>query len=337
MHSTFTNILHGLKRLVVILAVVLLCSSCRDLLPPVSSNPWQPIALPTTANLLDIGFNTPEHGWIVGNRATVFETTNGGKTWQQRNFELEDDVNYRFSSVSFSGEEGWIVGQPSILLHTTDGGKLWEKVPLSSKLPGSPDKILALGSNQAEMVTDVGAIYRTTDAGRNWKALVQDAVGVMRNIDRSPDGKYVAVSAKGNFYSTWEPGQDVWSGHNRNSSRRVQNMGFTEDGRLWMLARGGRVQFTTAANDMEAWGDVISPESVNSWGLLDMAYRTSTEIWASGGSGTLLVSTDGGQTWQRDREVENVPSNLDRIVFFSPDQGFVLGQRGALLRYVNPA
>ncbi len=337
MHSTFTTILNGLKRLVVILAIVLLCSSCRDLLPPVSSNPWQQIALPTTANLLDISFNTPEHGWIVGNRATVFETTNGGKTWQQRNFELEDDVNYRFSSVSFAGDEGWIVGQPSIMLHTNDGGKVWERVPLSSKLPGSPDKILALGSNQAEMVTDVGAIYRTADAGRNWKALVQDAVGVMRNIERSSDGKYVAVSAKGNFYSTWEPGQAVWSGHNRNSSRRVQNMGFSEDGRLWMLARGGRVQFTTAPDDFESWGEVITPESVNSWGLLDMAYRTPTELWASGGSGTLLVSTDGGQTWQRDRQVEDVPSNLDRIVFFSPEQGFVLGQRGTLLRYVNPA
>ncbi|MCS6815694.1 MAG: photosynthesis system II assembly factor Ycf48, partial [Cyanobacteria bacterium] len=241
MRSTLTNILTSLQRFVVILLVVLLCSSCRDLLPPVSNNPWQVISLPTTANLLDIAFSTPEHGWIVGNRATVFETTNGGKTWQLRSFELDDDVNYRFSSVSFSGDEGWIVGQPSILLHTTDAGKSWEKVALSSKLPGAPDRILALGNNQAEMVTDVGAIYRTVDAGRNWKALVQDAVGVVRNISRSPDGKYVAVSAKGNFYSTWEPGQSVWVGHNRTSSRRVQNMGFTTDGKLWMLARGGRV------------------------------------------------------------------------------------------------
>jgi photosystem II stability/assembly factor-like uncharacterized protein len=337
MHSTVKTILHGLKRLVVVLAIALLCSSCRDLLPPVSNNPWQLIALPTTANLLDIAFSTPEHGWIVGNRATVFESTNGGKTWQQRNFDLEDDVNYRLSSVSFSGSEGWIVGQPSILLHTMDDGKSWEKVALSSKLPGSPDKIVALGAQQAEMVTDVGAIYRTVDAGRNWKALVQDAVGVMRNISRSPDGRYVAVSAKGNFYSTWEPGQQVWVGHNRNSSRRVQNMGFAEDGRLWMLARGGRIQFTSDPKEMESWTETIAPESVNSWGLLDLAYRTPNEIWASGGSGTLLVSNDGGQTWQRDREVENVPSNLDRIVFFSPERGFVLGQRGTLLRYVKPA
>ncbi len=44
--------------------------------------------------------------------------------------------NYRFNSISFSGEEGWIVGKPAILLHTTDGGKNWERIPLSAKLPG---------------------------------------------------------------------------------------------------------------------------------------------------------------------------------------------------------
>ena len=38
---------------------------------------------------------------------------------------LQDDagINYRFTSISFSGDEGWIVGKPAILLHTTDGGE----------------------------------------------------------------------------------------------------------------------------------------------------------------------------------------------------------------------
>ena len=262
---------------------------------------------------------------------TLLETTDGGKTWQPKNLNLGDQ-NYLFSAVSFSGKEGWIIGEPSILLHTNDSGNSWSRILLSEKLPGNPNTIVALGPHSAEMTTDVGAIYRTTDGGKNWKAMVQEAVGVLRNIARSPDGKYIAVSARGNFYSTWEPGQSAWQGHNRISSRRVQNMGFGKDGRIWMLARGGQVQFTKADNP-EEWDEGEYPEFSTSWGLLDLAYRTPNEIWIGGGSGNLLCSLDGGKTWQKDRGIENTPSNFYKIVFLSPEQGFIIGQGGTLLRY----
>ena len=320
-----------LQRFVVLLTVILLCIGCSSV-PSISYNPWQITSVPTKANLQDISFtDNPQHGWLVGSASTILETTDAGQNWHPISLEL-DEQKYLFSSVSFAGKEGWIAGEPSILLHTNDGGSSWSRILLSDKLPGNPNTVVALGPHSVEMTTDVGAIYQTKDGGKNWKAMVQEAVGVVRNIARSADGKYVAVSAKGNFYSTWEPGQNTWQSHNRNSSRRVQNMGFGKDGRLWMLARGGQVQFSKPQN-LEEWDDAQHPEISTSWGLLDLAYRTPDEIWVSGGSGNLLCSFDGGKTLEKDRDVEDVPSNLYKIIFLTPDQGFIIGQGGVLLKY----
>lgn len=327
MHS----IVRSWQRIVALLVVVVMCIGCSKV-PSTSYNPWEIISVPTQAKLLDIAFtDNPQHGYLVGSSATLLETKDGGQTWKPLTLQL-DDPKYRFNSVSFSGKEGWIVGEPGLVLHTTDEGASWSRIPVSEKLPGGPISILALGKNSAEMATNVGAIYKTTDGGKNWKAQVEQAVGVLRNIKRSPDGKYVGVSAKGNFYSTWEPGQTAWMPHNRNSSRRVENMGFTENGQLWMLARGGQVLFNDPEKP-EEWLEAQYPEVSTSWGLLDMAYRTPEEIWLGGGSGNLLRSNDGGKTWEKDRDVEGVPANLYKIVFFSPEQGFIIGDRGILLKY----
>ena len=320
-----------LKQFVILIAISLFCISCSKV-PSTLNNPWKTLSLETDVTFADIAFtDDPDHGWLVGTKAALFETSDGGDSWQERKLELGDE-KASFTGVSFNGEEGWITGKPAILLHTEDGGENWSRIPLSEKLPGAPDGIVALAPETAEMVTDLGAIYQTDNGGKTWSALVEGAVGVARNIERSLDGRYVAVSARGNFYSTWEPGQSEWTPHNRNSSRRLQTMGYSKEGGLWLLARGGQLQFTSP-QDLEDWQEVVYPEPSTSWGLLDLAYRTPEELWVAGGSGNLLVSSDNGETWKKDRAIENVPSNLYKIVFVNPEKGFVLGQDGILLKY----
>lgn len=329
-----TILMRKLKQFVILLAIAIICVSCKSL-PSISYNPWQAINLPTEATFADLDFtDDPHHGWLVGTQASLFETTDGGNTWKAQNLDFGEE-KVSFTDISFYGQEGWVTGKPAVLLHTNDGGKNWSRIPLSPKLPGAPYGIVALGPDSAEMVTDLGAIYVTKDQGRNWKALVEGAVGVARTINRGPDGKYIAVSARGNFYSTWEPGQSEWTPHNRNSSRRLQNMGFSPNGQGWLIARGGQIQFQ--GEDWDHWQEVTYPEPSTSWGFLDVNYRTPEEIWVAGGSGNLLCSLDGGKTWQKDREVENVASNFYKIVFINSKQGFVLGQRGVLLKYQAPA
>jgi photosystem II stability/assembly factor-like uncharacterized protein len=303
-------------------------------LPAASASPWQPVPLATTANPLDVAFRDDRHGFLVGSNRLILETEDGGASWQERALDLPVEENFRLISIDFRGDEGWIVGQPGLLLHSSDGGRQWTRLFLDTKLPGEPYLISALGPKQAELATNVGAIYRTEDAGASWQALVGDAAGSVRDLRRGDDGRYVSVSSLGNFFATWDPGQPSWQVHQRVSSQRLQSMGFQPDGELWMVARGAQIRLNSEPGDVEAWGRAIIPIT-NGYGYLDLAWDPRGTLWTGGGSGTLLSSADGGQSWNKDPVGAAQPTNFTRFVFTADGKGFVLGERGVLLRWVG--
>ncbi len=93
--------------------------------------------------------------------------------------------------------------------------------------------------------------------------------GSFSNLARSASGDYVAVSSRGNFYMTWTPGQTFWMPHNRPAARRLQNMGFTPSGQVWVTTRGGDVLI----NQVEGLGEEkFENVAINSrgFGILDV-------------------------------------------------------------------
>ena len=328
-----------------------------------NSNFWEKVDLPLEPGviLLDIAFTdeNAQHGFLLGTRQTILETFDGGKTWDAKDLGqdvIDDEVNYRFNSVSFNGDEGWIVGKPAILLHTVDAGKTWERVGLSPRLPGIPVLITATGDNGvAEMVTDQGAIYLTTDAARNWKAAVEETVdatlnrtvssgvqgasyytGSFSTVSRNPEtGEYIGLSSRGNFYMSWAPGQAYWQPHNRSSARRIQSMGWRKDGGVWQLTRGGGI-YLSDTKALPEEDDEFTEGKIGSrgYGLLDLGSNASgTKYFTVGGSGSVFSSEDKGKTWKRDRGTDEVAGNLYKVAFAKDDVGFILGNDGILLRY----
>lgn len=155
---------------------------------------------------LDLAFTDSSHGFLVGSNRLILETNDAGASWTEMALDLPEEENFRLISVDFSGDEGWIVGQPGLLLHSEDAGQNWSRLFLDTKLPGEPYMVTALGKRSAELATNVGAVYRTNDAGGSWQAQVEDAVGAVRDLRRSPEGNYISVSSLGNFFATWSPG-----------------------------------------------------------------------------------------------------------------------------------
>jgi photosystem II stability/assembly factor-like uncharacterized protein len=330
-----------------------------------ATNMWKPIDLPLAGNTLyDIDFDSPEHGYLVGSSGAFAETNDGGETWQARafsNLDAEEEVQYRFQVASFDKGEGWVLGKPTLMLHTSDGGKSWERIPLSPKLPGEPTSILSLGPGKAEMTTSSGAIYVTDNAGRNWKAQVKETIdatlnrvsssgvsgasyftGSIINQIRDASGSYLAVSSRGNFFLTWEPGEDFWIPHNRGTPRRIQNMGFVEDSikkGLWMTLNGGKLLISSGEPDLTNEELKFNEANIKTagYGITDVAWKDANEVWAVGGSNTMYVSKDGGKNFVFDKSADNIPGNLYRIKFFKEfgNKGFALGSNGLLLKYVG--
>jgi photosystem II stability/assembly factor-like uncharacterized protein len=326
---------------------------------------WKQVKLPVDTVLFDLDFvkNSPNHGWLVGSKGTFLETLDGGENWVPRTFanlDPDEELTYRFENVSFFGDDGWVIGKPAIMLHTKDGGKSWLRVPVSPKLPGEPISVTALGPDLAEMTTSSGAVYVTDNGGRNWKAQVKETIdstlnrtissgvsgasyftGSVIGVIRDINGKYLAISSRGNFFLTWQPGQEFWIPRARDTSKRIQSMGFiqndSENG-IWMSTRGGGLSFTSSKPDFGAVNSLDFNQSnikTGGYGILDVSYRGKEEIWAACGGGTLYKSIDNGKSWIKELGTENIAANFYKIKFFSSSSGFVLGSNGVLLKYVE--
>ena len=331
-----TRLFSSALNLVLVLVLGVSLSGCVTThLPTAATSPWLALDLDTQANPLDVAFTDDRHGYLVGSNRMIQETNDGGAHWNERSLDLPEEENFRLISIDFNGDEGWIAGQPGLLMHSNDGGQNWTRLFLDTKLPGEPYLITALGPHSAELATNVGAVYQTSDDGGSWEALVTDAAGAVRDLRRSNDGSYVSVSSLGNFYATWQPGDAVWQVHQRVSSQRLQSIGYQPDGNLWMVARGAQIRLNDQPGDLESWSKPIIPIT-NGYGYMDMAWDLAGSIWAGGGNGTLLVSRDGGDSWEIDPVGDRQPSNFTRLVF-EGERAFVLGERGNLLRWVGNA
>ena len=313
------------------------CMSSR--LPFANSSPWQEVSLSIEDNPLDIAFVDKENGFLVGSNRLILETKDGGSSWEKRDLDIPSEQNFRLISIDFKDQEGWLAGQPGLVMHTNDAGKSWTRLSLGNNLPGDPFLITTLGKDSAELATTAGAVYTTTDAGENWVGRVADSSGGVRDLRRSEEGNYVSVSSLGNYFVTLELDQDAWQPHQRASSKRVQTLGYQPNGQLWMLSRGAEMRLNDEDGNIESWGKPIIP-IVNGYNYLDMGWDPDGGIWAGGGNGTLLVSNDNAQSWEKDPIADLIPTNLIKILFIENIQseqgiGFVLGERGHLLKWVG--
>ena len=109
---------------------------------------------------------------------------------------------------------------------------------------------------------------------------------------------------------------------------------------IWMSLNGGAVLKTPPDPDLnEVELEQLFKESkLNSggYGIIDVTWKSTENVWAVGGSGIIFESTDGASTFKFNSNAKDIPGNLYRVKFFDSGKlGFVLGSDGVLLKYTG--
>ena len=151
-------------------------------------NAWTSLSTGTTKNLRSVSYLNGTTAVAVGDSTAIIKSTDGGTSWNLRSSGLPGSTIRNFLSVQFpSPTVGYVVGSSGVVRKTTDGGETWNAV---SSLPSGS----SLGSLRSAFFTDaqrgwvvgnfnnlagisnVGAVYVTSDGGLAWVQQFSDNV-----------------------------------------------------------------------------------------------------------------------------------------------------------------
>jgi|GEM_PF-1628502 len=116
-----------------------------------------------------VQFFDATHGWVIGDDQAIYETVDGGDTWNA----VDGLMTYGdYYAVQFLSEDvGYLTGSSNIY-KTTDGGATWTELPLDTY--GSLFDV-SFVNEQVGWVTSSGTIYHTKDGGMTWEEQFQSS------------------------------------------------------------------------------------------------------------------------------------------------------------------
>lgn len=149
---------------------------------------WFPLYVKTNnftsaaAFLNDLYFFNKDQGFIVGDDALLYTTTDGGRSWRDTSFSTVGSS--RLNCITFVNDTlGFISGGGSTLFRTRNGGRSWEQINVDF-IGFNQDikKVRFLDHLTGFAVGGNGLFMKTTDGGSTWTKHSTPASGIYYDL-----------------------------------------------------------------------------------------------------------------------------------------------------------
>ena len=237
-------------------------------------------AVPTRAVLTSLFFIDDKRGWAAGHDGTIVTTADAGETWQL--LREEPGKERVLMSVWFENAlHGLAVGQFGLMLETDDGGKTWRERRLVESAEQAEKHMMQIFAGADGLVfvaAESGSIFRSEDAGRNWKAIQTDNKGSFWIGKALADGSLVIAGMRGHIYRSEDRGvswKELASGTQQSLTGIVQR----SDGSVMLVGNSGVV--------------LNSKDSGRSFSITVRPDRTNLTAVIAAAAGDVLFSLTG--------------------------------------------
>ncbi len=156
---------------------------------------------------LDIAFESPSTGYLVGAFGLIFRTTDGGTTWQPLLHATENPKALHLYAVRAIGGEVYVAGEQGLFLkldRDAPGGGQFKAIELPYKgtlfgIVGTDRVLIAYGLR--------GTVLRSTDAGRSWEAVPTGVPVGLTAASIDAKGRIVIASQAGHVLVSTDGGK----------------------------------------------------------------------------------------------------------------------------------
>ncbi len=296
----------------------------------------------------DICFLTPDLGWAINNKGTLYKTEDGGESWK---LQFNRDSSF-FRCVVFSDSlNGWLgtigleekdlFSKDSIVLYETrDGGQNWRAAKISGEYPKG---LCGLQKVTEDMIVGCGRVrgpsyfLKTTDKGKNWTSIkLNDQAGalIVPHFFDEKNGIMIGGTTQGKENSkalilSTKDGGETWNKVFESSQKGeycwkvvfpTRKIGYVS---VQRNVGDGKFHFLKTEDGGKTW--VEKEYAKKHYFTQGIGFLNEEIGWIGGSSSYGTYETrDGGTTWV---SVPYFGKGLNKFQFFGDTLGYATGKR----------